>query len=172
MIIAFASAAHGRDYPKWLGQWGVVTAALFVWAAVASMTTGWLGALVAGLFVPIYWLLFRVGKADIELQYMDKINYDIPLLDVMKAHYYIGFLTCLGLVLFNYSTKWGQRLGWEKKAVNDGGKWHGKPVRLIANNTRVHPDDFPFWDCRRPTEFLTGLTGDLLLTVIITLMVI
>jgi hypothetical protein len=54
----------------------------------------------------------------------------------LKAHYYTGWLTCLGLVLFNYSSPLGKRLGWNT----------GK-----------------FWDCRRPTEFLTGLTGDIIL---------
>lgn len=168
MILALASAAHGRNVT---GQWYIVAIAASLYGIVGLAAHDIYMAALCFLFVPLYWLMFRRGaQADIEMRCMDTGHaFRTRLRDVLRAHYYVGWLTCLGLWLFNYSTERGIKLGWEKKAVDDGGKWRGKPVRLIANDTRVHPDDFPFWDCRRPTEFLTGLTGDLMIGVILTI---
>lgn len=160
MILAFASAAHGRNL---LGQWYIVAIAASLYGIVWLMASGIFAAIAAFIFVPAYWLLFRRGaQAQLEMRVMDTGHpLRARLRDVLKAHYYIGWLTCLGLWLFNYSTPTGKRLGWEHQWAMQG-HVRGKKVR-VDEFGRVHEDDKPFWDCRRPTEFLTGLTGDIII---------
>lgn len=165
MILATASAAHGYNLA---GKGVIVSATVIAYALLGYLYTGWWGTS-AGVLAGLWWPVFRSGKqAHIEMQYMDTGNPPHPsLYDVLKAHYFVGFFTIIALKLYNYSSPAGQKLGWEKKAVDDGGYWHGKKVRLVDNDTRVHHDDFPFWDCRRPTEFATGLTGDIILLLLL-----
>lgn len=164
MILAFASAAHGRNL---LGQWHIVAiAAALYWLVGWVVSDGFIGALLA-IAVVTYWLLFRRGEqAHIEMRVMDTGHpLRARLRDVLKAHYYIGWLTCLGLWLFNYSTPMGKWLGWEKQWAMQG-HVRGKKVRVDSLG-RVHEDDKPILDCRRPTEFLTGLTGDIIINIIL-----
>jgi len=84
----------------------------------------------------------------------------VRLRDVFKAHYFTGFLTCLGIYLFNYDTKLGKKLGWEQKLVSEN------KIRADVNG-RALKGEMPFLDCRRPTEFLTGLTADIALCIVL-----
>ena len=160
MILAFASACHGRNV---MGQWYIVALAAALWALVGFAVVGLVGA-AAGLLVPVWWLLFRRGhQAHIEMRCMDTGHpFRTRLRDVLRAHYYCGWLTCLALFFCNYSTRLGQWLGWEHKWAVEG-HVRGRKVR-VDEFGRVHEDDKPFWDCRRPTEFATGLTGDIMKT--------
>lgn len=168
MILAATSALQGHDSAP---RGYLIAGSVIAWGVAAFLFVGWYAIVIAAL-AGAWWPVFRSGKqARIEMQYMDTGNAPNPsLLDVLKAHYYVGLFTIIALKLYNYSTTAGQKLGWEQKAVDDGGYWHGQKVRLVDNNTRVHPDDFPFLDCRRPTEIATGLTGDTLLIAILLLM--
>lgn len=184
MILATASVIRGHEnhIPDGL----VLALAAIAWGTVPCLVGGlrelFFGVEYDSIAVSIqsgivYALVFawqfglRGGKqADIENDYMDTSRPPHPRLrDVLRAHYYTGWLTILGLHLYNYSTDRGQKLGWEDQAIRAEGKWNGKTVRIITVNgqPRVHPDDFPFWDCRRPTEALTGLTGDIIIGVIL-----
>lgn len=163
MITAFASAIHGHGAITKGVVMGVHAA---LYAALFWFVYGWYGLCVIPV-IAAWWFLLRGRKqAQPELQYMDRHNKPHnELKDVLKAHYYTGWLTCLGLLIFNYNTKLGQKLGWEHKAAKEG-KWHGKVVRVDLDG-RVYPADRPFWDCRRPTEFATGLTADIVLFIIL-----
>lgn len=133
MILATASALHGHNT---LSKGVLIAASAVIWGALTFLLTSaiWL-SLVATFMSVAWWFVLRGGKqASLELDYMDTINKPHPRLkQVMAAHYWTGWLTCLSLELFNYSTAWGKKLGWN----------HGR-----------------FWDVRRPTEIATGLTGD------------
>lgn len=134
MITALASALHGYD----AATKGVIMAA----HAGAYGAIGWALFGLAGLAVmPVcvaWWFVLRGRKqAQVELQCMDTWNPPHPRLrDVLKAHYYTGWLTCLALRYFNYT----------------------RTPHLINRPT--------FWDCRRPTEIATGLTLDIVLLLI------
>lgn len=132
MILAFASAAHGNNF---ISKGVLIAISAVLWGLIATALHGWLiGVIVQGLVVG-WWFTLRGGKqARVELDRMDTINPPHPtMLDVLKAHYYTGWLTCLALYFFNYE----------------------KRPNLINNGK--------FWDCRRPTEFATGMTGDIIL---------
>ncbi len=135
MILAFTSAAHGYNLAS---KGYIVAASALLYGVIGWGFIGVWGWLLAAL-VAAWWFTLRTSKqAKIELDYMDTINPPQPyLMDVFKAHYYTGFLTCLALMIFNYDTK--------PELINNG----------------------KFWDCRRPTEFATGLTGDILLLLIL-----
>lgn len=164
MILAFGSAVHGRDgkdYIPWLGKLVVASTTALIYAFVGLLVAGIWGVAV-GLLAALWWALFRRSwQAHAEMQKMDTNRYpSATYANVMKAHYYTGFLTCIGLWLFNYSSPLGKKLGWEEKLVAE------RKVPADADG-RALPGTMPFWDCRRPTEFLTGLTGDIMLASIL-----
>lgn len=132
MILAFASAAHGNNF---VSKGVLIAASAVAWGLIFAAVHGWLAAVIVQGLVAGWWFVLRGGKqARAELNRMDTINPPHPtMLDVLKAHYYTGFLTCAALYFFNYD----------------------KRPDLINNGK--------FWDCRRPTEFATGLTADFLL---------
>jgi len=154
MITAFASACHGYGGDKFYqSKWFIVAANAVIYAAIGWLYAGWLCLAMLPLVVG-WWLMFRSGKqAQVELR---ATGGEARLRDVLKAHYYVGWLTCLSLWIFNYKTAWGQHLGWEEKLVRE------QKVRADAHGRAIE-GEMPFWDCRRPTEFLTGLTGDVML---------
>ncbi len=135
MILACASAAHGNNL---FGKGYLVAASALLYGALGWAVIGVWGWLLIALVV-VWWFVFRTSKqARVELDYMDTRNPPQPrLMDVFRAHYYTGFLTCLSLMAFNYDT-----------------------APHLVNNAK-------FWDCRRPTEFATGLTGDVMMSVLI-----
>ncbi len=166
MILAFASAAHGRNVT---GQWYIVAIAACLYGIVGLVAHNVYMSVLCFLFVPFYWLMFRRGaQARIEMRCMDTGHpFRTRLRDVLRAHYYVGWLTCLALFFCNYSTRLGQWLGWEHKWAIEG-HVRGRKVR-VDEFGRVHEDDRPFWDCRRPTEIATGLTGDMMIGMILTI---
>lgn len=113
-------------------KWIIVAVNGAAYCGIGCAVFGWCGLFFAPVVVA-WWLLLRGGKqAQIELQKMDAINAPNPTyMDVMRVHYYTGILTCVGLCFFNYK----------------------RTPHLINKNA--------FWDCRRPTEFCSGLTFDL-----------
>ena len=164
MILATFSGLHGHNtLPRgWCMGLSAAAYGLIFWLCFS-----WWGSLVLPV-VLAWWVFLRGSRTEnVENAYMDTISdHELPsLLDVMKAHYFTGFLSCASLYLFNYITHWGQWLGWEAKAAKEG-QWRGKPVRVDAAG-RVHPDDMPYWDCRRPTELAGGLTLDIALWALI-----
>lgn len=163
MITAFASATHGANY---ITKGVIMAAHVLIYSALFYASFGGWGLIVTP-FCVVWWFLLRGRKqAQVELKYMDVGKKDqSSLWDVLKAHYFTGFLTCLALKKWNYGTKAGRRLGWEQLYANTGIA-KGKPVR-VDHAGRVHPDDLPFWDCRRPTEFATGLTADIVLFIML-----
>lgn len=135
MITAFASAIHGHgSVTKGL----VMAVNICAYSVIFYMLCGSYGLIVAPLIIA-WWFMLRGSKqAKIELDYMDTINKPHPtMVEVLKAHYYTGFLTCAALYFYNYEKK--------PELINNG----------------------KFWDCRRPTEFATGLTFDLFLTLLL-----
>lgn len=135
MITAIASAVHGNDA---LTKGAVISAHAAAYGILGYIAVGWLGLIFPALAI-LWWFTLRTGKqAKIELKKMDTINPPHPsYMDVLKAHYYTGILTVIGLYFFNYE----------------------KRPNLINNGK--------FWDCRRPTEFLTGLTLDIVLAALL-----
>lgn len=136
MITAIASGLHGYNAA---GKWIIVAANAAAYSGIGVWFYGWYGL----YFLPVvvaWWMLLRGGsQAQKELQKMDNINAPHPgYMDVMRAHYYTGLLTCLGLYFFNY-----------------------KRTPHLVNNGK-------FWDCRRPTECLSGLTLDICLMGVLT----
>lgn len=168
MITAIASGLHGHNT---FSKGYIIAGAALVWGATSYLISASLiySGVVALLSIG-WWFLLRGSKqAKIELDKMDTINQPHPsYLDVLKAHYYTGWLTILALKIWNYGTKAGQVLGWEHQAAQTG-RWKGKSVR-VDHHGRVHQDDIPFWACRRPTELATGLTFDILLFTILALL--
>lgn len=185
MITALASALHGHDT---FSKGYIMAGHAFAYAGLTFLATQslWFTAAVFLLCVA-FWYTLRSGKnAHLEMQRMDTINEPHPtFMDVVKGHYYTGWLTAWALEIWNYSTERGQKLGWEKQAIDAGiangwvdangevykGLWRGKEVRVVIKGyggirrPEVHPDDRPFWQCRRPAEIATGLTFDILLLI-------
>lgn len=136
MILAITSALHGADrLPKAV----LIAASAVLWGILACWITGSMYGWTASIPVIAWWFVLRGGKqARAELDCMDRWNAPHPTyLDVMKAHYFTGFLTVLSLYFFNYD----------------------RTPHLVNNGK--------FWDCRRPTELATGLTGDLMLLLVV-----
>ena len=164
MILATFSGLHGHnDVPRgWCMGLSAAIYGLIFW-----LFFSWWGLLVMPV-VLAWWVFLRGSRTEnAENAYMDTESDHVrpSLHDVLKAHYYTGWLSILSLRFFNYSTRWGQKLGWEGKAAKEG-RWHGKPVR-VDEAGRVEPDDRPYWDCRRPTELAGGLTLDIALWALI-----
>lgn len=131
MILAATSALHGYDAVS-KGYLIAISAALY--AGIYALVSPWL-AVIPLVLVPLWWFGLRGGKqAQLELQYMDTWNPPHPSIwDVLKAHYYTGWLTLIALKCYNYTNA--------PNLINTG----------------------KFWDVRRPTEIATGLTGDIML---------
>jgi len=163
MILATASALHGHNT---LGRWYLAAISAVAYSAAFYFTFG-LWGLTVFPSIALWWVLFRGSRTEnIENDFMHQGgNGPATLHDVLKAHYYTGMLSCLSLMLFNYSTERGKKLGWEHLYAQQG-HVRGTPVRVDANG-RVHPDDRPFWDCRRPTEVAGGLTADIVLVALL-----
>ena len=130
MILATFSGLHGHNtLPRgWCMGLSAAAYGLIFWLCFS-----WWGSLVLPA-VLAWWVFLRGSRTEnVENAYMDTISdHELPsLLDVMKAHYFTGFLSCASLYLFNYITHWGQWLGWEAKAAKEG-QWRGKPVRVDA----------------------------------------
>lgn len=139
MITAIASGLHGYN----AASKGIIMAAhCTLYGTIAYFCADVFAALIVMLLCVVWWFVFRGSKqARIELDKMDTINPPHPTYtDVMKAHYFTGFLAVLALYFYNYETK--------PKLINNG----------------------KFWDCRRPTEIATGLTGDVMIMVLMCLM--
>lgn len=136
MILAFASAAHGNNL---ISKGILIAISAALWGLIAAAATNWLLAVVIQALVVGWWFMLRGSKqAKVELDKMDTINPPHPsMMDVLKAHYYTGILTCVSLYFFNYDKR--------PDLVNNG----------------------KFWDCRRPTEFATGLTADVVLSALL-----
>lgn len=138
MITALASVAHGYDQagaPWYFSKGYIMAAHALAYGGLGFAVAGGWGLIVTPLALA-WWPVFRGRKqAQVELQKMDTWNEPHPSYhDVLRAHYYTGWLTMLALYLFNYTR-------------------HPD----LVNNGR-------FWDCRRPSEFATGLTLDVVLS--------
>ena len=136
MILAISSALHGNDT---FSKGYIMAGAALLYGSLTFLLTStiWLSIGIVLLSV-VWWFVFRGRKqAQVELKRMDTINYPgwFSFMDVVKAHYYTGWLTALALERYNYS--------------NDA-------VKHLINNGK-------FWDIRRPAEIATGITGDIML---------
>lgn len=158
MITAIASAMHGHNT---MSKGIIVAGHVSIYSLIGFVIFGFWG-LSLGATALIWWgVLRRSRQENIENDYMHQGGHGpATLMDVMKAHYFTGLFTVIALRFYNYGTSRGQKLGWEHQAIiHPNNLWNGKKVRVV-HGPRVHPDDRPFMDCRRPTEIATGLTGD------------